>query len=136
MCGKKIDYGSPQRLRQKQNFRVGYEPNPRFDSRDDVAQLVSLGGWLRGTEALAALLLQNYPNQKAELLRQPAMLDYFEKRLAGMSANMRTNPIIVRMREGIQKIRLLLLHEDAQISQKTVKEISTVSEKLLKGLRR
>jgi hypothetical protein len=53
-----------------------------------------------------------------------------------MSANMRTNPIIVRMREGIQKIRLLLLHEDAQISQKTVKEISTVSEKLLKGLRR
>jgi hypothetical protein len=65
-----------------------------------LAQLVSLGGWLRGTEALTALLLQNYSNQEAELLRQPALLNYFEKRLAEMSDDMRTNPIIVRMREA------------------------------------
>ena len=26
-----------------------------------LAQLVSLGGWLRGTEALSALVLQRYP---------------------------------------------------------------------------
>ena len=103
---------------------------------EQLPQLVSLGGWLRGTEALTALLLQNYSNQEAELLRQPAMLDYFEKRLAGMSDDMRTNPIIVSMREAIRKIRRLLPREDAQISQKTVKEISTVSEKLLKGLNR
>ena len=103
---------------------------------EQLPQLVSLGGWLRGTEALTALLLQNYSNQEAELLRQPAMLDYFEKRLAGMSDDMRTNPIIVSMREAIRKIRRLLPREDAQISQKTVKEISTVSEKLLKDLRR
>jgi flagellar biosynthesis regulator FlaF len=101
---------------------------------EQLAQLVSLGGWLRGTEALTALVLQNYSNQEAELLRQPAMFDYFEKRLAEMSDDMRTNPIIVRMREGIQKVRVLLPHEDARISQKTVKEISTVSEKLLKVL--
>ena len=103
---------------------------------EQLAQLVSLGGWLRGTEALTALLLQNYSNQEAELLRQPAMFDYSEKRLAEMSDDMRTNPIIVRMREGIQKIRLLFPHEDAQITQKAVQEISTVSEKLLKGLSR
>jgi flagellar biosynthesis regulator FlaF len=103
---------------------------------EQLPQLVSLGGWLRGTEALTALLLQNYSNQEAELLRQPAMLDYFEKRLAGMSDDVRTNPIIVSMREAIRKIRRLLPPEDAQISPKTVKEISTVSEKLLKDLRR
>jgi hypothetical protein len=101
-----------------------------------LAQLVSLGGWLRGTEALTALLLQNYSNQEAELLRQPAMLGYFEKRLAAMSNDMQTNPVIVAMREGTQKIRLLLPDEDAQISQKTVKEISTISEKLFKSLSR
>jgi hypothetical protein len=27
---------------------------------EQLAQLVSLGGWLRGTEALTALVLQNY----------------------------------------------------------------------------
>ena len=85
---------------------------------EQLAQLVSLGGWLRGTEALTALVLQNYSHEDAELLRQPALLDYFEKQLAGMSGDIRTNPIIVRMREGIQKIRPLVASEDAQISQK------------------
>lgn len=103
---------------------------------EQLAQLVSLGGWLRGTEALTALVLQNYSNQKAELLRQPALLDHFEKRLAGMSDDIRTNPMVVRMREGIQKIRPLVASEDVQISQKKVKEISIVSEELLKGLGR
>jgi flagellar biosynthesis regulator FlaF len=101
-----------------------------------LAQLVSLGGWLRGTEALTALVLQNYSNQKAELLRQPALLDHFEKRLAGMSDDIRTNRMVVRMREGIEKIRPLVASEDTQISQKKVKEISIVSEELLKGLGR
>jgi flagellar biosynthesis regulator FlaF len=103
---------------------------------EQLAQLVSLGGWLRGTEALTALVLQNYSRQDAELLRQPALLDHFEKRLAGMSDDVRTKPMIVRMREGIQKIRPLVASEDSQISQKKVKEISTVSKDLLKGLSR
>jgi hypothetical protein len=103
---------------------------------EQLAQLVSLGGWLRGTEALTALVLQNYSNQAAELLRQPALLDHFDKQLAGMSDNIRTNPMIVRMREGIQKIRPLVASEDAQISQEKVKTISTVSEELLKDLSR
>ena len=102
---------------------------------EPLAQLVSLGGWLRGTEALTALVLQNYSPENAELLRQPALLDYFEKQLAGMSGNIRIDPIIVRMRDGIRKIRLLLASDDAQISQKKVKEIATVSGELLKGLK-
>ena len=103
---------------------------------EQLAQLVSLGGWLGGTEALTALVLQNYSSQNAELLRQPALLDHFEKRVAGMSEDVRTKPIIVRMREGIQKVRPLVASDNPQISRKRVKEISTVSEELLKGLSR
>jgi flagellar biosynthesis regulator FlaF len=103
---------------------------------EQLAQLVSLGGWLRGTEALTVLVLQNYSSQNAELLRQPALLDHLEKRLAGMSDDVRTKPMIVRMRQGIQKIRPLVASEDFQISQEKVKEISAVSEDLLKGLSR
>ena len=72
---------------------------------------------LRGAEALTALVLQSYSNQDAELLRQPALLDHFDKRLGGMSNDLRTNPMIVKMREGIQKIRPLVVSEDAQISR-------------------
>ena len=51
---------------------------------EDLAQLVSLGGWLRGTEALSALLLQNYSPERANLIRQPALIDDLEKQLHAM----------------------------------------------------
>jgi hypothetical protein len=103
---------------------------------EQLAQLVSLGGWLRGTEALTALVLQNYSDQDAQLLRQPALFDYFEKQLAGMSGDLRTDPIVVRMGEGIRKVRRVVASGDVPISLPKVKEISTVSEELLKGLSR
>lgn len=100
---------------------------------EQLAQLVSLGGWLRGTEALTVLVLQNYTPEDAALLRQPALLDYFEKQLARMSGDIRTKRIVVKMREGLGKIRMLLASEDARISQKTVKEIATIAKELLKN---
>lgn len=103
---------------------------------DELAELVSLGGWLRGTEILTTLILQNYSKQNADLLRQPALLDHFEKRLGRMRNEIRTNPMIVRMRDGIRKVRPLLLSEDTQISQEKVRELSVISAELLKGLSR
>jgi len=41
-----------------------------------LSQLASLGGWLRGTEALSALVLQNYSPERAELIRQPGLAGY------------------------------------------------------------
>jgi hypothetical protein len=103
---------------------------------DELAQLVSLGGWLRGAEALTAQVLQNYSNQNAELLRQPALLNHFEKRVATMSGDIRANPMMIRMREGMEKIRPVLESGNGQISKEKVKEISTISEDLLKDLGR
>src|SRR3954464_14650172 len=36
-----------------------------------LSQLVSLGGWLRGTEVLTAVVTKNYSDNGAELLHQP-----------------------------------------------------------------
>jgi hypothetical protein len=101
---------------------------------DQLAQLASLGGWLRGTEALSVLLLQNYSAERAELLRQPVLLDYFERQLAGMRSEIRANPIIGRMQDGIRKIRQLVVNGDARISEKTIKEISVICEELVKAI--
>jgi len=103
---------------------------------EQLAQLVSLGGWLRGAEALTALILQNYSGPKADLLRQTALLDHFEKRLAGMSDDIRTNRVVAKMRDGMQQVRPLIASKGAPISQAKVKEISTVSKELLKSLGR
>ena len=56
----------------------------------ELSQLISLGGWLRGTEALSALVLQNYSPERAELIRQPGLANYLEKQLLAMSSDIQS----------------------------------------------
>ena len=51
---------------------------------EKLSQLVSLGGWLRGTEVLTAVVNKRYSQDGAELLHQPDLLAYFESRLQSM----------------------------------------------------
>src|SRR5712672_2408889 len=52
---------------------------------EKLSQLVSLGGWLRGTEVLTSVVKQHFSNDGAKLLHQPDLLTYFQKRLQAMS---------------------------------------------------
>ena len=102
---------------------------------EQLAQLVSLGGWLRGTEALTVLILQNYSSDRAEILRQPTMLDYFEKRLAEMDRARRPSVLVARMAEGIRRIRPLVRSDgETPVSPKTVKEIGVISRELIEEI--
>lgn len=102
---------------------------------EQLSQLVSLGGWLRGTEALTAVVSKGYTKDGAELLHQPVLLDYFEKRLANMDKKIKTNPVVTKVQKGILEIRPLVGQEDGtQISEKTVKEIGTIAEDLVKTI--
>src|SRR5205085_2655612 len=49
-----------------------------------LAQLVSLGGWLRGTQVLTSVVVKHFSEQGAELLHQPDLLAYFDGKLSGM----------------------------------------------------
>src|SRR5438309_8700566 len=42
-----------------------------------LSQLVSLGGWLRGTQILTAVVSNHFTQEGAELLHQPDLLRYF-----------------------------------------------------------
>lgn len=103
---------------------------------EQLAQLVSLGGWLRGAEALSALLLQSYSSERAELLRQPGLLDHFEKQLTAMSKERANDPIIARMREGLQEVRGLTSDKRNGIAKETVGKINVISAKLISAINR
>jgi uncharacterized protein YdbL (DUF1318 family) len=96
---------------------------------------VSLGGWVRGAEAFAVLLSQNYSKPDAALLRQPALFDHFEKQLAGLSGDVATDAVVAKMRAGLRKGREVVA-ADTEISPKEVKEISGIAHGLLKNLNR
>jgi len=98
---------------------------------ENLSQLVSLAGWLRGTEALCALVLQNYSPEQAELLRQPRLLDDLEKQLLGMRSKIENRAMITKMVEGIRKIRSLVQSENGPVTEKTVREIRSVCKELV-----
>ena len=102
---------------------------------EQFAQLVSLGGWVRGAEALAALVLQDYSRQDAELLRQPALFDHFEKQLAGLRGEV-GEPVVAKMRAGLQEVRKAFAAGDNSVSRQQVQEISGLAHGLLKNLSR
>jgi hypothetical protein len=94
---------------------------------EQLSQLVSLGGWLRGTRALTVLILQRYSADDAELLRQPALLDRFE----GQLNQMRPNPSVARMHEGLGQMKSLVARSSESISEQSVRDLSALCDKLL-----
>ena len=94
---------------------------------EKLSQLVSLGGWLRGTRALTALILQHYSADDAELLRQPALLDRFEKQLSQMHPNAN----VAKMHAGIEQMKSLVARSDEPVSEQSVRDISVLCDGLL-----
>ena len=96
-----------------------------------LAQLVSLGGWLRGTEALSALVLQNYSPERTSLIRQPELIDNLEKQLRSTSGDIQSRPIVKKLLDGTQTIRSLVERENGPLSEETVRKVHGVCAELV-----
>lgn len=106
----------------------------KLDS-EPLSQLISIGGWLRGTEALTQVVGKSFSKDGAELLHQPILLDHFDRKLQSMPTKSQHNPLVAEVRKGVQEIRPLVGVEDgSQISEKSVKEINEVTGQLVKKI--
>lgn len=101
---------------------------------EQLAQLVSLGGWLRGTEALTYVVNKGYTKDSAELLHQPTLLDYFQKRLDGMDARLKSNEIVGVIQKRLKEIRPLIEPVDGAISAGAVEQIHGITQELVKAV--
>jgi len=102
---------------------------------EQLSQLVSLGGWLRGTEALSEVVSRDYSRDGADLLHQPVLLDYFDGQLDGLKGRYKKSPLIGRIQTGLKDIRPLIGPTNgAEISAKSVREVGTISAGLVKAV--
>ena len=96
-----------------------------------LLQLVSLGGWLRGTEALCGLVGQNFSAAHSKMIRQPVMLNYLEKQLAALPEKTRKHSMVVKMLEGLHKIRSSMEEESGDLSKQTVRDVGKTCSELV-----
>ena len=101
-----------------------------------LAHIVSLGGWARGAEAIATLMGQKYSPEHAELLRQTAMLAHFESHLSRINRERQGGAGFARTTEPLQKFRQILEASGSQISPGAAKEIAVVAATLIRSAAR
>jgi hypothetical protein len=73
----------------------------------DLVILVTLGGWIRGTQVVTAAILKNYDERSAMVLRQPALVHFMRSKINEISPELRSEPLIKDVSEqltGIEKL--------------------------------
>ncbi|MBV9489263.1 MAG: hypothetical protein JO069_05995 [Verrucomicrobia bacterium] len=74
----------------------------------DLITLVSVGGWLRGTQVVTGLILQNYNAEDAKLLRQPALVAYLRDKLDRINPKLRDDKLVGQVSQELQGIEKLV----------------------------
>ena len=95
---------------------------------EKLSYLVSLGGWLRGTEVLTAVVDKRFSEDGAELLHQPDLLTYFEDRLRAMPEfNLK---LLQDIQTALGEVRPLIDVGETRISAASVKRINEITSRL------
>jgi len=76
-------------------------------SDQDLVILVSLGGWIRGTQVVSGAIMHNYDERSAKVLRQPALVKFMQSKIDEISPELRGEPLGIGVSEqlpGIEKL--------------------------------
>ena len=98
---------------------------------DNLAQLVSLGGWLRGTDTLTSLVGDNYTKSGAELLHQPELVRYFERCVTSMPPRLRKNPLVIRINDILHQIAPIIEEKARLITREKIQKIHLLTSDII-----
>jgi hypothetical protein len=79
--------------------------NAMLDLRDEeMAHILSLGGWIRGLEIAAASVSEDFTPERVSKLRQMDLLDYYLQRLDTLSPPLKSTPLISTIISALQEV--------------------------------
>src|ERR1700745_1392909 len=74
----------------------------------DLVILVTLGGWVRGTQVVTSAIVQNYNERSARVLRQPALVHFMQSKINEISPELRNEPLVKDVSDELSKIEKLV----------------------------
>ncbi len=87
---------------------------------EEIVHLVALGGWWRGLEIAAGIVEEGYTPERAALLVQPAVLDYFIDRVGTLNPNFKKKKLWVALDANLRSVREIAVKEDRSPPTKDV----------------
>ncbi|MGC1479897.1 MAG: hypothetical protein WA771_05310 [Chthoniobacterales bacterium] len=94
--------------------------------------LVTIGAWLRGMQAASEVIGTNYSESAAELLRQPAIVEFLVARLGALPNRMQEDNVIEEIEAGILEIRKTTdLPAEQTLTEADVEAINSATTRLV-----
>lgn len=91
---------------------------------EEIAHMVSLGGWFRGLEAVSYLVENDYSDEHAKILVQPEAVEYFIDRVNTLDPTMREDALFQAIEKNLKAIQAATGKEgDAPPTADEVKDI-------------
>jgi hypothetical protein len=76
---------------------------------EEMAHMISLGGWLRGFQLGATSTVERYSKAKAALLGRVEVVEYFLDRLDTLNPRLKKTDMVTEFIKRIREIRLVLV---------------------------
>lgn len=101
----------------------------------DLVTLVTVGGWIRGTEVISGYVAKNHTENSARLLRQPAIVAYLRERVNALPEKIRDDPAVKKVRTKLVEIeKAVSFPRDASSSPESVKQLAILTSDLVKEI--
>ena len=97
---------------------------------EEMAHLLSLGGWIRGLEIGAASVATDFSPERAFKLRRLDLLDYYLQRLETFSPSLKSTPLIAKITSDLNGVRQKFV-ADQPLSQPDVSAIRNTAHNLV-----
>ena len=128
--------GEWPRMRQELIITQTDVEQAMVELRDEkMADLISLGGWLRGLEISASAVELDFSPQRAKILAQPDLVDYFAEELETLPPALMHSPLFEKLRVGITALGPILRKSPTEITRADVSAIRIQASELNKAIR-
>ena len=95
-----------------------------------MAHLIGLGGWLRGLEITSGAVELNYSTDRAAVLWQRDLINYFAEEIQTLPPPVLQRPVFAKIREGVRAIQTLLNNAPEKLSLDEVKTLHARAKEL------
>ena len=98
----------------------------------DLVILVTLGGWIRGTQVVTGSIMKNYNESAAKVLREPALVQFIQSKLNAISPELRQEPLVKDVSEQLMAIQKLVSFPAGKApTEEDVKKLNEAVGKLM-----
>jgi hypothetical protein len=74
----------------------------------DFIILVSLGGWVRGTQVVTGAIMKDYNETNAKVLRQPALVSFMQAKIKEISPQLQNEALVKTTSDQLSEIQKLV----------------------------